>query len=128
MDVDTLCNRIHLRSLASNGYDDRGASAMTHILKPITYKDFKAFKPDGSLHSDIIKAFLIRERVYVEDAIKHTITVSDYHGLTLICDPEVLDNLKKQSYVDCLVSVQFRSSGHYAIAKMYQPKMQKDRA
>lgn len=101
---------------------------MSQTLKPITYKDFKAFKPDGSLHSDIIKAFLIRERVYAEDAAHKQITISDYKNLILLCDPEVLDNLKKQSYVDCLVSVQFRSSGHYAIAKMYQPKMQKDRA
>jgi hypothetical protein len=86
--------------------------------KKITSADFRAFKSDGSLHPDIVKAFLVRSKVSVFDLQDGKLSVSDYKDLILIPDDEVIEALKHQRDVDCIVSVQFRRQGYYAIARL----------
>ena len=86
--------------------------------KKITSADFRAFKSDGSLHPDIIKAFLCKAKVSVFDLQDGKISISDYKDLTLIVDDETIEALKYKRDVECIVSVQFRRQGYYAIAKL----------
>ena len=86
---------------------------------PPTIADFQAFNSDGSLKHGIIKAFLIRETVSSYDAMDRKISLSDYKNLNLILDDAVVEYLKENREADCIISVQFRQHGHYAIAKLY---------
>lgn len=92
------------------------------IAPTITHEHFKAYREDGSLQPDIIKAFIIKQPVTAMDAVEGKIQIEEYL-LQLVMHPDVRDGLKKEHAVQCIISVQFREHGHYAIALPYHRKL-----
>lgn len=93
---------------------------MNQTSKPeVTYQDFKAYRPDGSLKADIIKAYLHRQELSAFDLMDEYIKIGD-DMLRLIVHPDVMETIKQEAQCLTLISVQFRISGHVAIAVPYR--------
>jgi len=98
-----------------------GYTKMKHIKKIpiISSSDFKTFNSDGSMKHGIIKAFLKTCDIDVEDMLSGKIQIEDY-SMVLVLHPALIEQLKRMRTVKALVSCQFRTHGHYAIAIPYK--------
>ena len=85
---------------------------------PIT---FYLYRKDGSLNPDIKRAFLQAMSVSAEDAIAGRIFLEDKSEWILVLEAPVRAALKAASLVECVVSFQIRTTGAYAVARIWSP-------
>ncbi len=89
----------------------------TSYPPPMKNPSFQVYRADGSKFPSLVKFFLVKQIITVEDLDKGYLELPDSSLWNLVLEAQVVEDLVAQGYSNAIISYQVHDYGNFAVAR-----------